>query len=100
MPTNGGFFRVVNRNAPDTGWDIAGASTANGAKVQLWADNGGANHQQWRPVANGEGLWRLVARHSGKCLDVTDGSTANGVQLQQWDCNGNPAQVFRIVEQP
>jgi beta-glucosidase len=99
VPTNGGFFRVINRNAPDEGWDVAGVSTANGAKVQLWADTGGAN-QQWRPVANGEGMWRFVARHSGKCLDVTDGSTANGVQLQQWDCNAGTAQVFRAVEQP
>jgi beta-glucosidase len=99
VPTSGGFYRVINRNAPDKGWDVSGASTANGAKVQLWADNGGAN-QQWRPVVNGEGMWRLVARHSGRCLDVTDGSTANGVQLQQWDCNANAAQVFRIVEQP
>jgi glucosylceramidase len=96
VPTGGGFFRVINRNAPGKSWDVSGASTANGAKVQLWADNGGAN-QQWRPVANGEGMRRFVARHSGKCLDVTDGSTANGVQLQQWDCNANTAQAFRVV---
>jgi beta-glucosidase len=99
VSSSGGFFRVVNRNAPDKGWDVAGASNANGARIQLWADNGGAN-QQWRAVANGEGMWRLVNRQSGKCLDVTDGSTANGVQLQQWECNANPAQRFRIVEQP
>jgi hypothetical protein len=51
-------------------------------------------------VSLGNGLFRFVARHSGKCLDVPGASAANGVQLQQWDCNGTAAQAFRLVQQP
>jgi ricin-type beta-trefoil lectin protein len=44
------------------------------------------------PVATG----RLVARSSGRCLDVTGASTANGVALEQWDCVGQANQRFRF----
>jgi hypothetical protein len=39
---------------------------------------------------------RFVAKHSGKCLDVTSSGTANGTPLQQWGCNGTNAQAFRL----
>ncbi|MFF6984652.1 RICIN domain-containing protein [Streptomyces sp. NPDC008343] len=32
------------------------------------------------------GYYRLVARHSGKCLDVQAAATANGARLLQWPC--------------
>jgi Ricin-type beta-trefoil lectin domain-like len=41
--------------------------------------------------------YELVARHSGKCLDVAGGSTATGAMLTQWTCVGVPNQHFRIV---
>lgn len=41
--------------------------------------------------------YEIVARHSGKCLDVAGGSTATGAMLTQWDCVGVPNQQFRIV---
>ncbi|MFF9119101.1 hypothetical protein ACF09Y_26525 [Streptomyces massasporeus] len=28
--------------------------------------------RQWRPVNRGDLAWEFTARHSGKCLDVTD----------------------------
>ncbi|QRO00596.1 RICIN domain-containing protein [Archangium violaceum] len=39
---------------------------------------------------------RLVAQHSGKCLDVPSSSTTDGTPLQQWGCNGTNAQAFRL----
>ena len=51
-------------------------------------------------MALGNGFFRLVARHSGRCLDVPGQSTANGLQLQQWDCNGTVAQAWRLALQP
>ena len=44
--------------------------------------------------------YRLVARHSGKCLDVREVSLDNGARLHQWECL-NPAehqnQVFTVA---
>ncbi|GLW09451.1 hypothetical protein Misp01_45800 [Microtetraspora sp. NBRC 13810] len=40
----------------------------------------------------------LVARHSGRCLDVSGVSTADGAILHQWSCiNGQPNQEWTFV---
>jgi hypothetical protein len=99
--TSGGYSRFGNRNASSQVLDVTGGAgaTANAAKIQLWAWAGGTN-QQWLPVSEGNGYYHLVARHSGRCLDVPGASGADSVQLQQWDCNGTGAQSFRLVQQP
>lgn len=98
QPTTDGHVRVVSRNATTAVWDVTGGSgaTGDGVKVQLWAYGGAAN-QQWRPVSRGDGTWEFTARHSGRCLDVTDLSTADGARLQQWTCTHGPAQTFRLT---
>jgi glucosylceramidase len=100
-PTDSGFYQVVGRYVPGSGWDVEGGAAAfgDGALIHLWAYIG-ANNQQWQPIAQGTDSYRLVARQSGKCLDVPDLSTADGARLQQWACTGAPAQTFRLVPQP
>ncbi|MET0237268.1 MAG: RICIN domain-containing protein [Kibdelosporangium sp.] len=86
--------------------DVNGASTADGAKVQQWTCNGGTNQQlTLRKVTyagNDSHDFQLVARHSGKCVDVSGVSTAANTLIHQWTCNpasqGNPAnQTWRIL---
>lgn len=36
----------------------------------------------------GNGYHRLVARHSGKCLNVSGDSAADGALVIQWSCVG------------
>jgi hypothetical protein len=47
-------------------------------------------------------LYHIIAKHSGKCLDVSGGATAlaNGVRVIQWDCHDedNQAWTFTPVE--
>ncbi|MEV0715880.1 glycosyl hydrolase family 18 protein [Asanoa sp. NPDC050611] len=68
--------------------DVAAASTANGAAVQLYTCNG-TNAQTWTVGTDG------TVRALGKCMDVASGSTANGANVQLWDCNGSGAQVWQ-----
>jgi len=68
--------------------DVAGASTANGAAIQLYTCNG-TGAQRWTVGADG------TLRALGKCADVTAGSTANGAKVQLYDCNGTGAQVWQ-----
>jgi glucosylceramidase len=102
-PAGGSYYGILNRNAAAQNLvlDVAGGAgaTANGAKVQLWTSSGATN-QQWKPVPLGGGFYELVARSSGKCLDVPGASTANGVQLQQWSCTGASNQQFAFAPQP
>jgi glucosylceramidase len=65
--------------------DVAGASTANGAAIQLF-DCNGTNAQRWTVAADGS-LQAL-----GKCMDIASAGTANGSQIQLFDCNGTGAQ--------
>ncbi|MET7684810.1 ricin-type beta-trefoil lectin domain protein [Streptomyces sp. NPDC005423] len=69
--------------------DVAGASSADGAPVQLYDCNGTAA-QQWTVGSDG------TIRALGKCLDVTGGSTANGAQLQLWSCGGGANQKWTV----
>jgi glucosylceramidase len=66
--------------------DVAGASSTNGAAVQLYDCNGTAA-QSW--TASGSTFQAL-----GKCLDVVSAGTANGTQVQLYDCNGTGSQVW------
>ena len=42
------------------------------------------------------GVYKVVARHSGKCLDVSGVSTDDGAGVQQWSCHGGGNQLWRI----
>jgi hypothetical protein len=98
VPTDNGYYKILNRNASWLAMDVTEVSNANSAKIQLWGFGGGAN-QQWRPESLGGGFWRFVSRSSGKCLDVPANSPDAGVQLQQYDCNGTTAQSFSLNQQ-
>jgi len=52
-------------------------------------------------VINGAGggpYYNLVARHSGKCVDVNTGAAANGLRIVQWTCNSGLNQQWRFED--
>jgi len=68
--------------------DVAGASTADGANINIWECNGQAN-QRFEAVPVGDGSYQLVSQLSGKCLDVSGYNQVNGARLVQWPCQGD-----------
>lgn len=52
--------------------------------------------QAVNPGVISAGVYRLVARHSGKALHVPNGSTAEGALLQQLTLNGTSTQAWNI----
>jgi elongation factor Tu len=44
----------------------------------------------------GDGYYKLVAKHSGKVLDVAGISSANGAKLHQWDYVGGDNQKWKL----
>jgi hypothetical protein len=89
-----GFYRLTDMESKRA-FDVAGVSLANGAKVHVWDYGSGAN-QQWRVEPLPGGYFRMIARHSGKCLDVN--GSGSGTQLQQWTCNGGNNQQFKMLK--
>jgi type 1 glutamine amidotransferase len=82
----GGTTPRVGRITSATGKcvDVAGNSSADGTKIQLWSCTNGAN-QQW--TVDGSTL-----RSLGKCMGVAGGSTANGGLVQLSACTGAAGQ--------
>jgi len=71
--------------------DVSGASTADGAAIQQSTCSDSAQSQQFtlRRVTysgNDPHDFQLVARHSGKCVDVNGVSTAAHAAVIQWSC--------------
>jgi hypothetical protein len=97
-------YTVVNQQSGKC-LDVNGASTADGAAVQQWTCTGGTNQQfTLRRVTysgNDTHDYQLIARHSGKCVDVSEISTAARAVVHQWTCNpasqGSPLnQTWRL----
>ncbi|GAA3349528.1 RICIN domain-containing protein [Amorphoplanes nipponensis] len=101
-----GTYTVVNQQSGKC-LDVNGAGTADGAAVQQWTCLTGATNQQFtlRKVTysgNDSHDYQLVARHSGKCVDVSEISTAAHAVVHQWTCipagQGNPLnQTWRLL---
>ncbi len=70
-------------------------STSNGAVIQQYQPNGGAN-QRWVfvPLADGNDL--IVNAYSGDALDDPDFSTNNGTKIIQYQLNGGLNQQWTI----
>ena len=75
--------------------DVTSASTANGARVQLYSSNN-TNAQKYRFESIGNGTYKIVNINSGKVLDVFSGSTVNGAALQQYASNNTVAQQWTV----
>ena len=75
--------------------DVTSASTANGARVQLYSSNN-TNAQKYRFELIGNGTYKIVNVNSGKVLDVAGGCTANGAALQQYTSNNTVAQQWTV----
>ncbi|MFD3729898.1 family 43 glycosylhydrolase [Streptomyces sp. NPDC058632] len=88
-------YTLTNRNS-DKCLDVAGSSSADGADVQQYTCNGGAN-QRWRLEDLGDDTHRLVNVSTGKVLDTENCSAADGAGLRQWSWLDNTCQRFRFV---
>ncbi|MGY0067068.1 family 43 glycosylhydrolase [Streptomyces sp. QTS137] len=88
-------YTLTNRNSGKC-LDVAGSSSADGADVQQYTCNGGAN-QRWRLEDLGDDTHRLVNVSTGKVLDTENCSAADGAGLRQWSWLNNTCQRFRFV---
>jgi hypothetical protein len=85
-----GTFTVVNQQTGKC-LTVNGSSTADGAAVTQSTCNSGLNQQftarKVTYAGNDTHDYQLLARHSGKCVDVSTISTAARAPVHQWTCN-------------
>lgn len=89
------YYRLLNLNSGQA-LDVNGSSTANGANIIQWPQNGG-NNQQWIVTDNGGGYYKIINRNSGLALDVDGGSTANGAGIIQLPWTGGNNQQWQLA---
>ncbi|HYN97068.1 MAG TPA: RICIN domain-containing protein [Pilimelia sp.] len=102
LPTSNGYYRLRNA-ASGKCMNVRYAAQTNGAQiVQYPCTASGTNDQffpYYRYTSNGADYYNLIARHSGKCLNVPRNSTASGTDLIQYTCTRtNTNDVFSWVD--
>lgn len=96
MAFTGGTYSI--RTALDTSicLDVAGLSSADGVKVQLWSWRIAAD-QIWDFTSVGSGYYKIVNSSSGKVCTMTPG-LINEKRVEQWAYDGGTAEQWEIVD--
>lgn len=76
--------------------DVAAASTANGANVQLYNSNGTAAQYFTFSYDAATGYYTIVNVKSNKVIDVASAGVPNGSNVQQYSSNGTWAQKWAL----
>jgi Ricin-type beta-trefoil lectin domain-like len=76
--------------------DVAGGSSEPNANIAQWLCNEQAP-QDFRPVGNAGGTFRIEASISGHCVDVS-GPVEAGADVRQQVCSDAPSQRWRFVD--
>lgn len=92
---SGSRYKLVNRASGRVA-EVMNRSTADGADVIQWADNGGTN-QQWVITDLNNGFHKLTNVNSRKALEIFEWSTANGGDAVQFTDLGGNNQQWSLV---
>ena len=91
-----GSYKIINQKDGVRCLDVASGSSASGANVQIYNDNG-SNAQRWFIYLK-EGRYVLRPACAAKCvLDVKDGASADLTNIQTYTFNASSAQLFRLT---
>jgi Ca2+-binding RTX toxin-like protein len=98
-----GLYYNIKINSTGKCVDVAGANTADGAYLLEWdCLGGGQTNQHWQiiPIEQQWPYIALMARHSGKCMDLLGLATGNGARIGQWGCwwGGNQQWNWQAVD--
>ena len=75
--------------------EVAGSSTANGARVDIW-NNGNVPAQKFNIELIEEKYYKITARHTGKSLTAKNGKVEEGTPIVQEDYKGLDTQKWII----
>ena len=92
-----GVYSICSYGNKTQGMDVLNSSKDNGTQVQLYKYLGNP-HQQFILYDCGEGYYQLVARNSGKVVEIPQSSKTNGEWIKIYDNNGTHTQQWAVVE--
>ncbi|SMB98841.1 Ricin B lectin [Hymenobacter roseosalivarius DSM 11622] len=94
---SGGTYKLTHKGT-DKVLDVANSSSAAGANVIQWNDNGSDN-QRFIFTLNSDGTYKITHKGTNKVLDVEGGSATAGANVIQWDDNGGDNQRWIVQRQ-
>ena len=93
-----GIYRITSALDNSMVIDLAGASTNNGANIQLYKTNG-SNAQKWEVSYLSNGYYKISTLiNLTKSFDVASGGISNGTNVQLYDYNASMAQQWIIKD--
>ena len=92
-----GVYSICSYGNKNRGMDVAYGSKENETQVLLF-DYHGDPHQQFILYDCGDGYYQLVARNSGKVVEIPHSSKNNGEWIKIYDNNGTYTQQWAVVE--
>lgn len=91
------YYSIVAQYS-DGVFDVRERRFEDGAGIVQWGWGGGRN-QQFRIARADDGSVKIVARHSGKCIEIENGSTSPGARVVQGKPDARKlSQNFRLEE--
>lgn len=90
-----GVYKIYTSANTSKAIEVENDSTADGAYIQLWSDNG-TKAQRFTLTWDGAGFYTVTNVESGKVLDVPYASLDSGTDIWQWASNDSDAQKWRI----
>ena len=77
--------------------DVRGGpgAVSDGALIEQWSCTGEANQAWTFKVVSGT-QHQIIAKSSGKCLDLAANGSANGTGIQQASCSSSPTQLWNV----
>ena len=93
---SGGVYEMRSKIDTSKCADVASASKANGANVQLYSCNH-TNAQKWLFTNEGSSGWSIRNIASGKYMDVEGASFADGTNVQSYQDNDTRAQRWAVT---
>ena len=95
LPLASGCYNICSYSDNNGVLDIANASTAENANVQIVANNNG-KAQKFNIVSNSDGTYTIISVLSKKALDVAGGSAVSGTNVRVHTANGTAAQKWTL----
>ena len=93
---NNGIYEFAIGANSNKAVEVAGSSTSNNAKVDIW-DYGNARAQKFR-LEYMNGYYKITAAHTGKSLSVKNNNIKSGVDIVQSDYNGTIGQQWIVLD--
>ena len=100
LPTNTGFMRIMFGHLPSLSLGVSAGSTAAGALVKAQTATATDGSQEWQLQQKRAGVYQVVNRKSGLCLQPDTADTSALPKFKQQPCSALAIQEFTLEARP